>query len=206
MDTLAGFVCRNLLAAGALSASLAVSAADYRIELDTTSLAISNGYMAFDLVKGTPATLNTVVLTGFSGNSVLGTSSRSGNVTGSLPGTVTFNSSGFFNELLQGVSFGSDTTRFLLTVTTNYVAGSVPDQFSIFLLDATLAPYPTTDPTGASALVVFDLTPSLQPQVFTSAVATANVVVVPEPAVWALFGAGLAFLARHQKIRKAVAK
>ena len=193
---------RNLLAAAAAALPLLALAQDYQVTIDTTPLAGIEGYFAIDLLQGTAGTSNTVTLTGFSSTSVLAAASPSGNVSGALPGSVTLASTGFFNELLQAATFGAGVTTFTLSVSTEYLAGNTPDQFAVFLLDSSFAPFVTDDPTGASALLVLDLQPSAPPQVFASEFASVQVTQVPEPAPWALAAAGLAVFALRQKMRK----
>lgn len=193
---------RHLLAAAVAAVPLLAQALDYQVTIDTTPLAGNEGFFAFDLLQGTVGTVNTVQLSSFVTTSGLGGASFAGDVTGSLQDSVTLTSSGFFNEFLQSVSFSAGSTTFTLSVTTNHIPGDTPDQFAVFLLDPGLAPFPTADPTGAGALLVLDLLAAPVPQVFASSYAMAQVVLVPEPAPWALAAAGLAFFALRQKMRK----
>src|ERR1019366_2742669 len=91
-----------------------------------------------------------------------------------------------FNELLQGVTFGS-TMSFTLDLTTNFASGGIPDAFAFYLLDSTQNPFATSDPSGADSLFVINvdgLSPT--PDVYTSSSATTTVTpigstAVPEP-------------------------
>jgi hypothetical protein len=55
------------------------------VSLDTTSLSGSIAQLAFDLIDGDGLVNNSVTISDFSSNGVLGTGSFSGGVTGSLP-------------------------------------------------------------------------------------------------------------------------
>jgi len=168
----------------------------YSVAVDTTPLAAVGGYMAFDLLGGSPLQSNVATISGFSSSSTLGTNSTSGDVSGSLtPGPLSLKADQFFNEWLQGVTFASGLTTFTLDLTTSYVQGSAPDSFSFFLLDSTFTPIATADPTGADSLFAIDLVGgATSPQVYTSAFATVTVSpvsAVPEPSSGVLVGLAL---------------
>lgn len=197
---------RRLLQAAALPlalvlavASLPAAAQTYTVEIDTSALAGVNGFMAFDLVDGTTAVPSSVVIDGFTSTSALGSATTNGDVSGTLPGPVIIASTSFFTNLLQGVHFAAGHTTFSLSLTVSHEAPAIPDSFALFLLDSTQAPFATSDPTGANALLVFDLTDPLVPQVFTSPFALATVSLVPEPGSWALYVLGLSGLALIRK-------
>lgn len=192
----------RLLLASAVAA-LALPAASFQVIIDTTPLAGTPGYFAFDLLGGTPLQNNVATISSFSSTGILGSSSTSGDVTGELTAPpLVLTASSFFNEYLQEVTFGAGITRFNLNLTGSYATGSAPDSFSFFLLDETFLPVETTDPTGAGALFAIDITgASPAPSVFTSAFATVTVRTltpppsgVPEPATALLFAAGAAAL------------
>ena len=188
------------LAALALLPALA-AAADFAVTIDTTPLAGRSGYMALDLLAGSPGAVNVVGVSSFASSSTLGVATTLGDVSGSLASTLTLRSSVFFSELLQAVVFGPGLTRFSLSLSEATIAGGIPDTLSLFLLDTTFAPFATSDPAGA--LILIDLRPPLTPQVFTSAFATAIVSVVPEPASVVLLLAGLVVVGCRQKILNA---
>lgn len=190
---------RNWITAAALALLPALAAAvDFEVSIDTTPLAGRGGYLALDLLAGTAGAVNVAQVGSFSSTSALGTATTLGDVTGSLAGTVTLRSTVFFSEWLQAVVFAPGLTRFTLSLSDATVAGGIPDTFSLFLLDTTLAPFPTSDPAGS--LILVDLSPPLTPQVFTSAFATASISVVPEPAAVMLLLLGLLAIGWRQKI------
>jgi hypothetical protein len=175
----------------------------FEVTIDTTPLAGRGGYMALDLLAGSPGAVNTVQLGSFTSTATLGVATTTGDVSGSLAGTLTLTSSVFFNELLQAVVFNPGPTHFTLTVSDNTVAGGVPDTLSFFLLDTNFVPFATGDPAGA--LFLIDLRAPVLPQTFSSSFASVTVLAVPEPgrATLMMLGLGLAVMAWRQKILKA---
>jgi hypothetical protein len=171
---------------------LLASAQTFQVQIDTTPLAGITGFMAFDLIAGSSGVPTSVTIEGFSSTAELGVPAYSGNSTGTLAGTVTLVSTTFFSEFLQPVVFAAGLTTFRLNLGNLYTAGTIPDAFTFFLLDAVQAPFETTDPSGANALLAADLvaTPSLS--VFDSPWATASV--VPEPAAVLMWLLGLGAL------------
>ena len=153
----------SLLGSPFLHASLT-----YDVTINTAPLSSISGFMAFDLNGGIPLQNNVATITGFSSNSALGSSSTSGDVTGTLtPGPLTLTADQSFNEWLQTVTFGTLTT-FVLNVTTSFTSGG-PDSFAFFLLNSSQIPYGTSDPSGSDAIFAIDLTgATTAPQVFTS--------------------------------------
>ncbi len=172
------------------------AAATYQVQIDTTPLAGRTGFFAFDLTQGTPGTINQVTVSAFSTSGALGAATVAGNATGSLAGTMTLSSSTFLSEWLQAVSFAAGVTRFNLSLGSNHLGADIPDQFAFFLLDGTLAPFTTSDPTGAGALIAIDLQQPVVVQTFVSPWAVVSVLpVVPEPATVLLTIAGACLLA-----------
>jgi hypothetical protein len=186
---------RSAVLALTLGFCAAASASTVSFEIDTTPLAGRVGYLAFDLVQGATGRVNQVAVGSFVGTGTLGAATTSGNVVGNLTTTVTLSSSTFFNELLQGVTFAAGLTRFELTFSTLNGPGQTPDEFSFFLLDNLFAPFATTDPTGAGALILIDLQLPTLVQTYTSPWATVTLVPEPSAAAMILWGAlGLALV------------
>jgi hypothetical protein len=185
---------RSALLACCLAAMpLLAAAQSFQVRIDTTPLAGRTGFMAFDLVAGSSGVPNSVTIDSFSSTGTLGAAALSGNASGTLAGTVTLVSSTFFSEYLQPVVFAAGLTTFRLDLGTLYTDGTIPDAFALFLLDDVQAPFETSDPTGAHALLAADLVAAPSPTVFSSTWATASL--VPEPATAALWLLGLGALA-----------
>lgn len=184
----------------ALAASLLALpawAGPWRVTLDTTPLAGQVGFMAFDLVAGSPATGNTASVSNFSSNAALGAATSSGTVAGNLAaGSLTLGAGPFFNEWLQGVTAFGSSIAFDIDLGANLSAGT-PDELAFFLLDKSQLPFFTSDPSGAGALFVFDLLgAATSPVIFASAFARVSIDAVPqqgvpEPATLLLTGVAL---------------
>lgn len=202
------------LAVGLAGFTNLASATILNVVIDTTSLMNTQGQLAFDLTDGDSAINNTVTITDFVIDGVLGSSFlTSGGVSGALPNTVSISDTIFFNELLQPLTFATSIS-FTLTLTDNYDAGgSLPDQFALYLVNFdTSIPQPlftTSDLTGNGALFAVDLgvNDGLQPyQPMSSPAASWSVThapTVPEPGALILFGTGLLALAGCRRRRQA---
>ena len=187
-----------------LVSTLAMANVAYNVSLDTTPLQGVVGYVAFDFFQGFPIEGNTVTISAFTTDATLGTLTTTGDATGTIsPGPGNLDDiNNFFNEFLQGVTFGT-TISFNLSLTTN--GASTPDNFSFYLLDSSQFPIVTSDPTGTDSLISIDITgPGLTPNVYTSVDATATVtpvtsVTTPEPSSFWLLGIPLIGLI-HRRI------
>ncbi|MCB1765326.1 MAG: NF038129 family PEP-CTERM protein [Candidatus Competibacteraceae bacterium] len=129
-----------------------------RFMLDTSSLSGVTATLAFDFLNYDPAS-NSVTVTDFFTDGILGAASSVGSVTGTLPpGPVTLADSDFFNEFLQPLTLGN-TVSFTLNLTEHAPSGSPLDGFSFYLLNATatLSLFATNDPIGGDALFAVDI-------------------------------------------------
>jgi hypothetical protein len=133
---------------------------DYDVTISTASLVGTGATLTFDFIAGGGTQSNSVSILDFSTNGTLVSGGvNSGSVAGTLPGTATLTNASFFNELQQGMTLGS-TISFQVDLTRNApTGGSLPDTFSMFLLDPT-ASYSltnTSDPTGSDSLTTVQI-------------------------------------------------
>jgi PEP-CTERM motif-containing protein len=187
----------------------------YNVIVNTTPLVGSGAQLAFDFIDG-GAPANTVTISDFATNGILGSFTTIGSVTGNLPGTLTLadrliiggsSFPSFFNEYLHNITLGT-TLSFLLDATTNGPSGaSSPDSFSFFLLNpiTNLSLVSTSDPTGSNALFVLDTDGSPQGLLSVYSVSggqtSAAVTAVPEPRSLLLMLFGLAGLIGWRRVR-----
>lgn len=170
-----------------LSLGSAIASADviFDVNVNTAPIEGQTGYFAFDFIGGTPVEDNTVTISDFSTDATLGTLTPTGDAFGSLtPGPGTLDDLQFFNEFLQQVSFGT-TVSFVVDLTTNATAVTIPDNFAFYLLDSTQNPFETSDPSGADSLFNINIDGSTPPpNIYTSSSATAALIPAaptPEP-------------------------
>lgn len=162
------YLARALVLA-TLFVALPAYASPILVTVDTTALSGTNADIAFDLIDGgTPA--NTITLSSFLTNGTLGAASSTGDVTGVFPGSVTIGDTSFFNEYLQNETLGTRLSFILDSSNLPPDALSLPDGFSMFLLDHTtgLSLVATSDPTGADALFLWSLGTTSAPDVYSS--------------------------------------
>ena len=187
---------RKGILVAAITASLSgwlcpASPADaFNVSVTTTPIQGMSGFVVFDFIGGSPVFNNNATISGFTSDATLGSATTSGAVSGTLtPGPLVLSDTAFLSEWNQSATFGT-AMSFQLRLDTNFVSGGIPDEFSFFLEDSTGTPFPTSDPTGANALFVVDITGSpLSPEVFTSSSASASVTsvsTVPEPSALCL--------------------
>jgi len=173
----------------------------YSITVNTSGLTGTSAQLAFDLLNGGSAS-NTVTISDFSTNGTLGAVFPTGEVTGTLPGTVTLmdSPSSFFNEYLTNLTFGT-TFSFVLDATTNGPdPSSLPDALSVFLLDPStgLPLFSTSDPSFSDSLFALNIdgTSAGNLGVYTSTVSATAIAgtPVPEPPTGILLFSGLTLL------------
>jgi len=170
--------------------------------VDTSAISGTSAQLAFDFIYGGGPSTNTFTIMDFSTTGTLGSDGpNSGNVAGTLPGDVSLSTNGgsFFNEYLTAITLGSNFS-FQFDATTNGPgAGSLPDAFSLFILDPTtgMPLFTTTDPTGSGSLLTFNIDGSSQGALSTYSAPGGEASVTtktPEPGTLLLVGAGLGFL------------
>lgn len=197
---------RSLLLVGALFALKGAAECRaltvYNIAINTGTWTGQQGILAFDLIGGDSIFANnTASIAGFSTDGTL-----------TPGGSVFLTDSGFFNEELKDITFGSF-LNFSLLLTEDH-AGPGFDQFSFFLLDPTtfLPLFETNDPTGANALFAIDISAAGGgvPYVFESVAAGTSWQLLPPtgPAVadggstFALLGLTLGVVAGLGRMRR----
>jgi hypothetical protein len=146
----------------AVSAASVASAARadvlYDVTLNTSALSGITGALTFDFIDGGPPD-NSVSISIFTTDGTLGAPSSTGSVTGTVATGLGMTDASFFNEQQQLMTLGTSIS-FELDATTNLPApGSLPDTFSLFLLDptGTSSLVSTSDPTGADSLLTFQI-------------------------------------------------
>lgn len=189
-------------------ATSGADAADFRVEIDTGPIEGQAGFVVFDFIGGTPVMGNLATVSNAATDATLGVGTAAGAVSGTLiPGPLLFSDAQFFNEWLQGVTFGS-ALAFDLRLTTNTDPSGIPDAFSVFLLDTTGTVFPTADVTGANALFFIDVdSMNPLPVAFASDFAGATITRTPEAVpggqtLWLMMlGVGLITLVHRRRIR-----
>jgi hypothetical protein len=177
----------------------------YSINMDTSALSGTSAQLAFDFIDGGPAS-NTITITNFLTDGILGNATLTGDAAGSLGGTVTLSDGSFFNEYLTDLTLGNSFS-FLVDFTSNAPAsGSSPDAFSFFILDPStgLPINNTSDPTGAGSLLTLNIDGSPQPNLngydtSVTAVIYQSPSSVPEPGTILMMGLGILFLSWKRK-------
>jgi hypothetical protein len=129
------------------------------VAIDSSFLNGVPAVLAFDFIDGGQPD-NTVPLGSLTSNGTLNSTATTGNVTGSGPWTFSDAGGSLFNELLVTFNPMGTSLSFSFTTTDNAPSpGSVPDAFSMFVLDSAAAStvITTNDPTGADALFLFSI-------------------------------------------------
>ena len=201
-------VVRCTLGAGLpILAATIVHATTIDVTVDTSFLNGVPAVLAFDFIDGGLPD-NTVTLSALTSDGTQGSPSTTGNVTGTGPWTFSDAGGGAFNELLVPFNPMGTTLSFSFSTTDHPPEGPVPDGFSMFVLDASLATLiKTADPTGADALFVFGIgqgfagATQYEPQETGFAVTLTPVRPLPEPGSLALALLGtLTLIARRRTV------
>jgi hypothetical protein len=171
-------------------------AATIDITIDTSAFNGQTGQLAFDLIDGGPPsnsiTLSQLAISG----GTLGTPIFTGGASALGSATFLLIDSSFFNEVLIPLTIGTQIGFRINSTDLGPTSSSIPDSFTTFLLDSSGSPlFPTTDPTGADALLQIDAGVQ-SASVFSS---TVTAIATPEPSTGLLivFGSLAGILLRR---------
>jgi hypothetical protein len=183
----------------------------YLVTANTSAISGQSGYLDLQFEPGPSATnLATATVTHFSGTGALsGSATRTGDVTGQLPSTLSFDNQTVFNDYFQGINFGT-TESFDVTlngpspsggsVSTFYIAFYASDQSTSLL---------SVSPEGEAGQITINPDGSTSPSTYAATVNGASALTitplqplntVPEPSGFALLALGAAFaiLRKHR--------
>ena len=189
---------RRAVLAAVLAPSSSLALADplsYHVEIDTSQFS-GAGFLDFAFIAGnSPVPGASATLSNFSG-AFGALESQEGNVSGSVPGTLTFGNSGAYNDWFHNVPLGG---KFAFNVAFGgdflNTAGNAGTTFGVGLLDASAGSY-LGNVNGN--LVQFELTPvngGLPASIAGSTYASiASISAVPEASEWMMLTGGLALI------------
>lgn len=192
-----------LMICASVFASVA-SAQSYRVTVDTSALASTEGYLNFQFNPadlGAPAA-EASILQWLGSTTLLDAPLIEGNVTGSLPGAVTMNNGTAFNDYFHAVQFG-EAFSFVVEFSGNVSPSLLGTSFALALYAADGATPLLTDDISGS-LVRFEL--SSAGIDFLSNSSAVQVTPVPLPAAaWLLLSGMAALTGAARSRRRAVA-
>jgi hypothetical protein len=176
----------------------------YSVSVDTSSVSGDSGFLDFQFQPGASSQSGSVEVSNFAPSGALGSASPSGNVTGSLPPSITITNDAspppFGNDYFIGFMYGSSLT-FLLTFdgpvieTPNNSPDGSTFTFSMFAGDGA-APLLTTDTTDGFAFLV-NVNPDGSTDVNDFITSSHSIEeVTPEPGSMGLIGLGLVLVLR----------
>ena len=201
---------RRAVLAALLAGSSSLALADplaYRVEIDTSQFS-GAGFLDFAFIAGNSlAPGASAVLSNFSG-AFGALASQEGNVSGSVPGTLTFGNGGAYNDWLHNVTLGG---KFGFNVVFGgdflNTAGNAGTTFGVGLLDYTGTSYLGN---ANGNLLQFELMPlngGLPASIAGSTYASiASISAVPEASEWMMLTGGLALIGFALRRRQPVAR
>jgi hypothetical protein len=183
----------------------------YTVSVDTSSLNAASGFLDFQFNPGSGATQSSIAqVLNFTGGTLGATFPNTGNVSGTLPGTLTFVNSTALNEYFQAFTFGLNYS-FLLTLSGPAVdspngTSTAGSTFGIGVYNSSQNPMLTNQSagTGFAGEVDLNLNGTATSTAFPNAssgpsVVTLTPVAVPEPNSLLLLSFGLALLAAMKR-------
>lgn len=208
LTTTFNLTLRRAVLAAVLAASSSLALADplgYHVEIDTSAFS-GAGFLDFAFIAGnSPAPGASATLSNFSG-AFGALESLEGNVSGSLPGTLTFGNTGAYNDWFHNVTLGG---KFAFNIVFGgdflTTAGNAGTTFGVGLLDASGMSY-LGNVNGN--LLQFELTPvyggapaSIAGSTYAS---IASISAVPEASEWMMLTGGLALIGLALRRRQPV--
>lgn len=177
-----------LLVALGLALAPPAHADTWQVDIDTTPLAGTGGYLDLQLNPGSSeAQAVQVQISNFSTDATLGAYLVDGAVSGSLAGVLVLDNSEALNAWLQELAFGSH-IAFTLDIDAALDAGS-GSSFAALLWDADFNPLLAA---AADAALRVDLLPGTAPSWVVSS--SVQISAVPEPSIAVSLSAGLGIL------------
>ena len=199
---------RRAVLAALLAGSSSLALADplgYHVEIDTSAFS-GAGFLDFAFIAGnSPAPGASATLSNFSG-AFGALESQEGNVSGSVPGSLTFGNSGAYNDWFHNVTLGG---KFAFNIVFGgeflNTAGNAGTTFGVGLLDASGTAY-LGNVNGN--LLQFELTPlngGVPASIAGSTYAgIASISAVPEASEWMMLTGGLALIGLALRRRQPV--
>jgi hypothetical protein len=183
-------LCLTIASVGVLLPGAASASVTYTVTANTSAISGVDGYLDLQLEPG-PASTNLVTasVTDFTTTgTLLGAASLTGDVTGQLPATLSFDNGTVFNDYFQAIDFGS-TENFTVTLNGPTPLGEGPSAFNISFYAADGAtPLLTVSPDGEAGQIVINPDGSTTVATFASGAGLASaltisaaVSAIPEP-------------------------
>src|SRR5579883_203161 len=158
-----------------------LSAATYSFSIDTSAVAGTSGFLDFKFTPSSPASQPaTLQLLNFDPaiGALNGVPSLTGNVTGSLPGILSFQNTAALNEYLQSFTYQ---TKIFFTIVISGPAVDTSDgtaagsTFSLTLYDATMTPILTNQASGFIGQLNINPDGSVTPLAYSSGASAATI-------------------------------
>jgi hypothetical protein len=197
-------MCKRILILATLcSCFVGIASADsvtYVISVNTSSIAGTSGSLDFQFNPGAMSQTADAQVLGFTSNGSLGAATTTGDVGGTLPGTVSFDNGTAFNDYFTGFTYGStltfDVSLFgpALTSPNGTSASGSSFAFSMFSDSAGTIPTLTSDTTdGFAETIDVNLNGTTTLKNFSNETSAGLLMTTtPEPATLLLTAVGLA--------------